>query len=239
MAIQDLTEIRRTEKMRRDFVANVSHEFKTPLTSIRGFAETLLTAPPSDSQMTREFLEAIERNSALLQAMVDNLLILAKLESEPPVEKERLDVRRLIQEQVGSRERMILEKNIRVEVECDHAEISADRGRLARAVSNLLDNAIHYNSENGVIRITGCRAEKGFALAVTDTGIGIPREELSRIFERFYRVEKSRVRSSGGTGLGLAIVKHAVESQGGEISVSSRVGAGSTFTIFVPASAEE
>ena len=121
-----------------------------------------------------------------------------------------------------------------VEVEFEPSEICVDGTSLTCAVSNLLDNAIHYNRENGSIRITGGPTAQGFALAVTDTGTGIPREDLTRIFERFYRVEKSRARSSGGTGLGLAIVKHAVEGQGGTITVSSRLGAGSTFTIVLP-----
>jgi two-component system phosphate regulon sensor histidine kinase PhoR len=234
MAVHDLTEIRRTEKMRKDFIVNVAHEFKTPLTSIRGFAETLLTESPSDPRMLREFLEIIEGNSVLLQALVDKLLVLAKLESEPPVEKERLDIRPLIDEQVRLRQHQLQEKKIHVEVEFETAEILADTARLKQAVSNLLDNAIHYNHENGSIRITCGPTTKGFALAVEDTGSGIPREELTRVFERFYRIEKSRTRSSGGTGLGLAIVKHAVESQGGTVSVSSRLGAGSTFTIVLP-----
>lgn len=234
MAVHDLTEIRRTEKMRKEFVANVSHEFKTPLTAIRGFAETLASEPPPDPQTSHEFLLAIERNSALLQALVDNLLILAKLESEPPIEREWLDIRAIIDELLRLRRHQIQEKNIRVEIECEPGEICVDGARLIRAVSNLLDNAIHYNRDNGSIRITGCPTSKGFELAVSDTGPGIPREDLFRIFERFYRVEKSRVRSAGGTGLGLAIVKHAVESQGGTVSVSSRLGGGSTFTIFFP-----
>ena len=234
VSVHDLTEIRRTEKMRKDFIANVSHEFKTPLTSIRGFAETLLNDPPADSGMTEEFLRAIERNAELLQAMVENLLILARLESEPQLERKQLNVRSLVDEQLRLRQHLIQEKRIRVEVEFEPAEICVDGASLTQAVSNLLDNAIHYNRENGSIRITGGPTAKGFALAVADTGTGIPREDLVRIFERFYRVEKSRARSSGGTGLGLAIVKHAVEIQGGTVSVSSRLGAGSTFTIVLP-----
>ncbi|HEY2384571.1 MAG TPA: ATP-binding protein [Terriglobia bacterium] len=234
MAVHDLTEIRRSEKMRKEFVANVSHEFKTPLTAIRGFAETLLSEPASNSGMSQEFLSAIERNSALLQALVDDLLVLAKLESEPPVERESVHIRQIIDELVRLRSQQLQEKHIQVEVECEPAEICVDGARLTRAVSNLLDNAIHYNRDKGSIRITGGPTSKGFELAVSDTGAGIPRGDLPRVFERFYRVEKSRVRSAGGTGLGLAIVKHAVESQGGTVSVSSRLGSGSTFRIVLP-----
>jgi len=234
VVFHDLTEIRRTEKMRKDFIANVSHEFKTPLTSIRGFTETLLTSLPKDPNVTREFLEAIGRNSTLLQALVDDLLVLARLESETAIDKHEFDVFELIEQQIQSRQHLLREKDVRVEVECPRLEILADRQRLSRAVSNLLDNAIYYNREHGSVRITGRSYQGGFQLNVADTGFGIRKEDLSRIFERFYRVEKSRARDSGGTGLGLAIAKHAIESQGGTISVSSTPGAGSTFAIFLP-----
>jgi two-component system phosphate regulon sensor histidine kinase PhoR len=234
VVFHDLTEIRRTEKMRKDFIANVSHEFKTPLTSIRGYAETLLNAPPKEPELSRDFLEAIERNAALLQALVEDLLILARLESEAPVHKTPLNIHALIEEQVDSRDQLINDKNIEVMVQCPDIDILVDRSRLARTISNLLDNAIHYNKPGGQIRISGKQEARGFTLDIADTGIGIRQEDQARIFERFYRVEKSRSRESGGTGLGLAIAKHAIESQGGTISVASKLGAGSTFTIFLP-----
>jgi two-component system phosphate regulon sensor histidine kinase PhoR len=121
-----------------------------------------------------------------------------------------------------------------VRLDCQSEEIEADRNRLMRALSNLLDNAIHYNREGGEIRVVTSRAGQRFRIDVEDTGEGIPQGDLGRIFERFYRVDKSRTRNSGGTGLGLSIAKHAIESQGGSLSVSSRLGAGSTFTIFLP-----
>jgi len=235
VVFHDLTEIRRTETMRKDFIANVSHEFKTPLTSIRGYAETLTDTAANDPEHTREFLETIQRNATLLQALVDDLLVLAQLESEPPVEKQPILVRPLIEEQVHLRQPLLEDKKIRVAVECPPVEILADRSRLARAISNLLDNAIHYNRPGGQIRISGRATSNGFAVDIEDTGSGIPQGDLVRVFERFYRVEKSRTRESGGTGLGLAIVKHAVESQGGTISVASKLGTGSTFTITLPA----
>jgi two-component system phosphate regulon sensor histidine kinase PhoR len=235
VVFHDLTEIRRTEKMRKDFIANVSHEFKTPLTSIRGYAETLIDAAAHDTEHTREFLETIQRNATQLQALVEDLLVLAQLESEPPVEKKPIVVSELIREQMSVLRRSLAEKNIQVEVNCDPVEILADRDRLVRALSNLLDNAIHYNKTDGQIRIS-CRQEgASFVINIQDTGTGIPQSDLVRVFERFYRVEKSRTRDSGGTGLGLAIAKHAVESQGGSISVESKLGAGSTFTITLPA----
>jgi two-component system phosphate regulon sensor histidine kinase PhoR len=235
VVFHDLTEIRRTEKMRKDFIANVSHEFKTPLTSIRGYAETLLHSTPDDPVLTREFLRAIERNSALLQALVDDLLVLARLESELPIERQALKVRELIEDLVQTRRQALDEKNISVDIECPDVEIMGDRQRLQRALSNLLDNAIHYNRPGGRIQISGKPLAAGFELNVTDTGVGIPQEDLARVFERFYRVEKSRTRDSGGTGLGLSIARHAVESQGGAITVSSKAGSGSTFTVFLPA----
>jgi two-component system phosphate regulon sensor histidine kinase PhoR len=234
VVFHDLTEIRRTEKMRKDFIANVSHEFKTPLTSIRGYAETLLNAPPEAPELSQDFLEAIERNAALLQALVEDLLILARLESEAPVHKTPLNIRALIEEQVDSRDQLINDKKVEVTVQCPDIDILADQSRLTRTISNLLDNAIHYNRPGGQIRISGKGEPRGFTLDIADTGIGIRQEDQLRIFERFYRVDKSRSRESGGTGLGLAIAKHAIESQGGTISVASRLGAGSRFTIFLP-----
>lgn len=234
VVFHDLTEMRRTEKMRKDFFANVSHEFKTPLTSIRGYAETLLTAEPADFALKLEFLEAIERNAALLQTLVDDLLVLASLESEIPVAKVRFNIRDMIEQQIQYRRQLLSSKNLQAELQCPSIEIEADRSRLLRALSNLLDNAIHYNRPGGQVRVVASPSGRHFRIDVEDTGDGIPAAELVRVFERFYRVDKSRTRDSGGTGLGLAIAKHAIESQGGSLSVSSKVGTGSTFTILLP-----
>jgi two-component system phosphate regulon sensor histidine kinase PhoR len=234
VVFHDLTQLRRIEKVRKDFVANVSHELKTPLTSIRGYAETLLNDPPEDRALSQKFLAAIERNSRVLQALVDDMLVLSKLESEPPVEKSDTDLRELIEDQVQSRSRLIDDRKIQVEIDCPNLRIAADRERLARALANLLDNAIHYNRPGGRIRIAARRLPNEVTIEVEDTGSGIPRNSLHRIFERFYRVEESHSRESGGTGLGLAIAKHAVESQGGAISAASQIGQGSTFTIKLP-----
>ena len=234
VVFHDITELRLIERMRRDFVANVSHEFKTPLTSIRGYAETLMHSPPDDSATAVEFLGSIERNAELLQALVDDLLVLAELESEVPVHPEHLNVEALIAEQIALRGALIQERQIEVTVECGQARPWGDRTRFLHAFSNILDNAIYYNRPGGRIRIAGREKSGAFAIEITDTGIGIPQDKLSRIFERFYRVEKSRTRQSGGTGLGLAIARHAMESQGGSISVVSSIGVGSTFTITMP-----
>jgi two-component system phosphate regulon sensor histidine kinase PhoR len=230
----DLTEIRRSERMRRDFVANVSHEFKTPLTSIRGYTETLLSGAKDDPRIATDFLKTIERNAQHLEALVSDLLVLAKLEAELPTNKEEFDLMGVIKEQISSRKSALAERKIEISVECPELHIQADRARLTTALSNLIDNAIHYNKPGGQIRISAERQNGTLNLSVTDTGNGIPSDELQRIFERFYRVDKSRTRESGGTGLGLSIVKHAIESQGGTINVTSKIGLGSTFTIHLP-----
>jgi len=234
VVFHDLTEIRRTERVRKDFVANVSHEFKTPLTSIMGYAETLLSTEVDDSEVRREFLTAIERNGRFLQGLVEDLLVLASLEVESPVEKERFKAKELIEEQIRSKERLFSSRSLQVTVNCTPLEIVADSARLRRALSNLLDNAAHYNRPGGEVRVSTFATETQFRIDVEDTGEGIPQAELARVFERFYRVDKSRARVSGGTGLGLAIARHAVESQGGTLTVTSKLGIGSTFTIFLP-----
>jgi two-component system phosphate regulon sensor histidine kinase PhoR len=234
VVFHDLTDIRRTERMRRDFVANVSHEFKTPLTSIRGYAETLMSGAKDDPKIASDFLKTIERNAQHLEALVSDLLTLARLEAEVPSTREDIPLRGIIEEEIAARKNVLRERNIGVVVECPSVEIQADRARLSTALSNLIDNAIHYNKPGGQITISAELHGGVLNLAVMDTGQGIPSEELPRIFERFYRVDKARTRDSGGTGLGLSIVKHAIESQGGTISVTSRIGAGSTFTIQLP-----
>jgi len=232
IVFHDLTDIRRIEKMRRDFVANVSHEFKTPLTSIRGYAETLLTRAGEDRALRKEFLNVIERNARQLETLVKDLLTLAKIESELVAKKEQVELRSIIGEELAGRQAALAQRGIGVSWDCPTFYVQADRALLVTAISNLLDNAINYNRPGGKIEIAGYLDNgRAFVLDITDTGIGIPAEELPRIFERFYRVDKARSRSSRSTGLGLAIAKHAIESQGGRVSVTSRVGVGSTFTI--------
>src|SRR5215831_2591473 len=231
VVFNDLTDIRRSERMRRDFVANVSHEFKTPLTSIRGYTETLLAGAKDDPKIAVDFLSTIERNAQHLEALVSDLLTLAKLEAEVPASLEEFELKSVIDEQISTRGQALQEREIQVIVQCPPIQLHADRSRLGTALSNLIDNAIHYNKQRGEIKILAEAQNGTVHLAVADTGNGIPSDELPRIFERFYRVDKARSRESGGTGLGLSIVKHAIESQGGTITVSSRLGVGSTFTI--------
>ena len=234
VVFHDFTEIRRGERMRRDFVANVSHEFKTPLTSIRGYTETLLAGAKDDPKIAPDFLRIIERNAQHLSALVSDLLVLARLEAEVPATKEQFDLAVVVREQIASRKNALVERSIELSMDCPAIQVQTDRARLATALSNLIDNAIHYNKPGGQIRISADAQNSTLNIAIEDTGNGIPSEELPRIFERFYRVDKSRTRESGGTGLGLAIAKHAIESQGGTITVTSRLGTGSTFTIHLP-----
>ena len=234
VVFHDLTEMRKTEKMRRDFVANVSHEFKTPLTAIRGYTETLLGGALQDPRIAADFLHTVERNARHLESLVSDLLTLARLEAELPASFDTVNVKGLVDEQLAQRQAMIAERNLRVMNECPEFELYADRIRLSTAVSNLIDNAVYYNRPSGEIRVSGVQDNGSFVLSIADTGEGIPPSDLQRIFERFYRVDKARSRDRGGTGLGLSIVKHAVESQGGSISVSSRLGAGSQFNIRLP-----
>jgi two-component system phosphate regulon sensor histidine kinase PhoR len=234
VVFHDMTNIRRTERMRRDFVANVSHEFKTPLTSIRGYAETLLSGALTDRTTATDFVKTIERNAEHLEDLVSDLLTLARIEAEPLASKQAVNVKSVLDEQIAVRKSVLSERKITVTNNCAYTKIQADRGRLSTAISNLIDNAILYNRAGGEIRIAGYAENGSFRLDIADTGDGIAAEELTRIFERFYRVDKARSRDSGGTGLGLSIVKHAIESQGGTIAVTSRVGSGSTFTIRLP-----
>jgi two-component system phosphate regulon sensor histidine kinase PhoR len=234
LVLHDQTEAVRTETMRRDFVANVSHEFKTPLTVIRGYTETLLSGAIEDKSAAPEFLRIVERNAKHLESLVADLLTLGRLEAELPASVETVQPKALVDELIGLRRAAIGSRGIRVTNDCPDVSVQADRARLTTAVSNLLDNAIAYNRPSGEIHIEGAAESGAFTLSISDTGEGIPVTDLQRIFERFYRVDRSRARESGGTGLGLAIVKHAIESQGGSISVSSKVGLGSTFTIQLP-----
>jgi len=173
MVFHDLTEIRRMERMRKDFVANVSHEFKTPLTSIRGYAETLLNVEPGDPAVVRDFLEAIDRNSRLLQTLVDDLLVLANMESEVPLSKERFNLKEAIEQQIESRRHLLSANHLRPELDCPSIEVELDRPRLMRALSNLIDNAIIYNRSGGTVRISVNVSGRQLRIDVADTGAGI------------------------------------------------------------------
>lgn len=236
LVIQDLTQANRYERLRREFVANVSHELKSPLTAIRSLTETLLTGALDDGANRRRFVTLVDEEAARLGRLIDDLLQLSQLESQPaapPVQPIRLAP--LVHETAAAFEPEVAKRRLTLTVNVDSTwMVRADPDRLKQVFVNLLDNAIKYNREGGAITVTAQPDGKWLRVSVTDTGIGIPDDDLPRIFERFYRVDKARSRELGGTGLGLAIVKHIIESHGGTLTVTSRLGEGSTFTFTLP-----
>jgi two-component system phosphate regulon sensor histidine kinase PhoR len=245
--VQDLTELRRLERVRRDFVANASHELRTPVANIRAIAETLLDAP-EDARLAARFHPQILTEAQRLSRLVNDLLDLARLEKQSEEQTyelpEAVDLVTVIYQVVGQSKYKALE--LRVAVECEFAAdcrrdvvVAGDAAALEQVVFNLLDNALDHTPPGGEItlRVAASTApeRKQFVLTVSDTGVGIPAEDLPRIFERFYRADKVRSRAQGGTGLGLAIAKHIVENHGGQITAGSTPGQGATFTVTLPA----
>jgi two-component system phosphate regulon sensor histidine kinase PhoR len=237
VVLHDITELRKLERVRRDFVANVSHEFRTPLTAIQGFAETLLAGAIDDSQNRTRFLEIILEHSRRLARLTEDLLMLSKMDAERlELEIRRLSVSQLIESCLETAQRRAAEKDLRISVNTPQRlpDIAGDRRRLAEVLQNLLDNAIQYTLPGGQIMLSAEAGDAEVVVTVSDTGIGIPRADQPRIFERFYRVDVARSREAGGTGLGLAIAKHLVEVHGGRLWVDSEVGQGSQFHFSVP-----
>ncbi len=236
--LHDITDLERLERVRRDFVANVSHELRTPLAAIQGYAETLLDGALEDRENNRKFLEVIKSQAMRLNQIASDLLALSELESEEALPStEAVSVRQVIDAAVRSVESEAGLRNVKIQRGEDREDqVIAHRIRLEQVLVNLLDNAVKFNRPGGEVRIETRRTEQGMLrISVVDNGIGIPSEDLPRIFERFYRVDKARSREVGGTGLGLSIVKHAVERMGGKIAVESQLGKGSRFTVFLPA----
>jgi len=237
IVLHDITDLRRLERVRRDFVANVSHEFKTPLTAIQGFAETLLAGAMDDPRNRIRFLQIILEHSRRLARLTDDLLELSKMDADRlDLELDRLSVSQFVQSCLETAQRPATEKNLRVSANLKGSfpDIAADRRRLAEVLQNLLDNAIQYTPSGGQIVVSASSDGDQVTFTVSDTGIGIPRTDQPRIFERFYRVDVARSREVGGTGLGLSIAKHLVEAHGGRIWVESEVGQGSKFHFTVP-----
>jgi two-component system phosphate regulon sensor histidine kinase PhoR len=237
VVLHDITELRRLERVRRDFVANVSHELRTPLTAIQGFTETLLAGAIDDPQNRTRFLEIILEHSRRLARLTEDLLMLSKMDAERlELEIRRLSVAQLIESCLETAQHRAADKQLRISVKvpANLPDISGDRRRLAEVLQNLLDNAIQYTLPTGEITLSAHTAKEEVILTVSDTGIGIPKADQSRIFERFYRVDAARSREAGGTGLGLAIAKHLVEVHGGRLWVDSEVGQGSQFHFSVP-----
>ena len=235
LALLDLTAIRRLETVRRDFVANVSHELKTPLTVIGGFAETLADDDPPPAQR-RQFVEAIRSNALRMQRLVDDLLDLSRIESghwQP--HQTTVDVESAVLDTITSIEPAARVKGIEmvIDVAPDARSVFADHLAVRQVLANLIENAVRYTT-TGQVTIFTRRRGPGVVLGVRDTGIGIPADHLPRIFERFYRVDPGRSREAGGTGLGLAIVRHLVEAHGGNVVAESERGAGTTVSAYFP-----
>jgi two-component system phosphate regulon sensor histidine kinase PhoR len=230
----DITQRRRLEVLRRDFVANASHELKTPVAAVRALAETLLTALPDDPDAGRRFAERIGREAERLDALVRDLLDLSRVE-RGTLDVEPVDLVGLAKEVTGGYADRAEERRVKLHIEL-RADVSirGDRAQLGLLLSNLLDNAIRHTPAKGSICVRLHTTESRAVLQVADTGEGIPAGELPRVFERFYRVDKARARLTGGTGLGLAIVRHVAEAHGGTVRAQSELGEGSTFTVMLP-----
>ncbi|WP_289137425.1 two-component system histidine kinase PnpS [uncultured Brevibacillus sp.] len=237
VVLHDITEIRRLEKMRSDFVANVSHELRTPITSIKGFTETLLEGAMQDEETCRNFLQIISDESERLYRMIRDILDLSKIEQKRiPLQVSRIHLQDMISSAVAIMNDQAQRKELTITLPLPQPEIflMTDRDCLQQIILNLLTNAIAYTPEGGAITIRTEKEDQIVKIQVIDTGIGIPEKDLTRIFERFYRVDKARSRDSGGTGLGLAIVKHLVDNLHGHIRVDSIEGKGTTFTVTIP-----
>ncbi|TXL62502.1 PAS domain S-box protein [Cerasibacillus terrae] len=236
LVFYDITEFKNVETMRKDFVANVSHELKTPITSITGFAETLIDEDLSNPEINRQFIEIIYDESKRLQVLVDDLLTLSKLEKEEHrLTLTDMQLSKVVTEVLPGFTQKVTEKQIEIVASIDDSIcLRADRDKIKQILINLLANAINYTPQYGKVRIIAIEKEDMVQIKISDTGIGIPEDVAHRIFERFYRVDKARSRDTGGTGLGLAIVKHITELHGGNVSVESKLNEGSTFTVSLP-----
>ncbi|MGQ9824752.1 MAG: ATP-binding protein [Desulfotomaculales bacterium] len=235
--IKDVTEARKLEQLRRDFIADVSHEIRTPLTSIQGFTEALLDEVTADKKTQAEYLRVIHRESLRLGRLVNELLDLARLESgKVSWDLNPIDLPELFARVALKLKPQLEEKNLSVEQEmpAEFPTLPGNEERIEQVLVNFVQNAIRFSPPGGVIRLRASFSEQEATVSVSDQGPGIPEEELPHIWERFYRVEKSRSRALGGTGLGLAIVRQIVELHGGKVSVVSREGAGSTFSFTLP-----
>ncbi|MBA2173360.1 PAS domain-containing protein [Halobacillus locisalis] len=236
LVFHDISELKQLEQMRKDFVANVSHELKTPITSIRGFSETLLDGAMKDEAMLEQFLQIILKESGRLQSLIQDLLELSKLEQDDfHLNIENIGMQRLLHDLIPIVQQQADNKGIRLNTTLEEDPfVQGDSSRLKQVFMNLLTNAVNYTPEGGEVAIELEELEDHVKVSVKDNGVGIPEEEISRIFERFYRVDKARSRNSGGTGLGLAIVKHIIEGHHGRIYVESEVDNGTVFHVEIP-----
>ena len=238
IVLNDVTRLRKLENLRRDFVANVSHELRTPITSIKGFVETLLDGALRDPVDAAHFLKIIGRQAERMDNIIEDLLLLSGVErglEESNVRVEKGRIIDIIRDALEVCDHKAREKKIEIDVDCaPDIEAIVNEPLLEQAVINLLDNAIKYSDEGGPVAISVSRHAEEITIEVRDEGCGIDREDIPRLFERFYRVDKARSRKLGGTGLGLAIVKHIMQAHGGSVIVASTPGEGSTFTLHLP-----
>lgn len=238
LLLHDITQIRHLENVRSEFVTNVSHELKTPVTALKGFAETLLDGAMYDEMLLKKFLTIIKEESDRLHRLIMDILALSRIEQNPvPENVELVEVDEVIEQSARTIFEMATEKNIQViipEKTIPSVTIETDRDKLQQILINLLSNAINYTPVDGKVEVKLIEQEAEVIIEVTDNGIGIPAKDIDRVFERFYRVDKARSRHSGGTGLGLSIVKHLVENCGGRIEVESQKEVGSTFRVTLP-----
>ncbi len=231
----DVTRLERLEIVRQEFLSNVSHELRTPLTSIIALAETLAAGAIDDRENNRRFLSIIQRNSARMHRLIDDILELSAIEARNvKLKPERVQLRVLVEDVITTLTAAAASRHIEVSnLIPTEAEVFADPHRLMQMLTNLIDNAIKFNRDRGTVSIAITSGPRD-RISVADTGEGIPSHHLDRLFERFYRVDRARSRELGGTGLGLAIVKHLAKSHGGEVMVRSELGKGSEFTIELP-----
>jgi len=236
LVIHDVTEIRKLETMRRDFVANVSHELKTPLTSIKGFVETLLEGGIDDKEHAWNFLKIIEEHVNRLNSLINDLLDLSSVESGPrELVMANLFVKQLVDRVLLGFKSQLKKKSIQASNElADDLALNFDKDKMGQVFTNFIDNAIKFNKDGGFIKIYSQDLGDRIKFVIEDSGSGIPPKDIPRIFERFYRVDKARSRELGGTGLGLSIVKHIVELHGGSVDVDSVEGFGSKFWFTLP-----
>ena len=233
---RQVTDLRRLENVRKEFVANVSHELKTPLTCIRGYAETLRTGALDDHEAAARFVEKIESNAGQLQNLVEDILKLSEIESgRQEMARVPVDLRRAVETVLEGVAEALKNKKLFCDNNISEGTLaSGDPQAFRQILGNLIDNAVKYTPEGGRIMVSSEALGSFLRVTVADTGIGISEKDLPRVFERFYRADKARSRQMGGTGLGLAIVKHLVQAQGGEVGVKSEVGKGSEFWFTVP-----
>ena len=237
IVLHDVTELRRLERMRREFVSNVSHELKTPLTSIQAYSDTLLSGGLDDEAHRQSFVERIQEQADRLQTLILDLLRLARIESDDVAfEIHSVDVSEVVTECIEDRSKVATSKGLRLEMKPPATPVvaHAEAEGLRTILSNLIENAINYTPAGGTVEVSWSARDGMVEIVVSDTGVGIPKEHQGRVFERFYRVDRARSRALGGTGLGLSIVKHLAQAFGGRVELESEQGHGSRFIVWLP-----